>query len=93
MPWGSWLILFGDELIVDFNSLQCFPGKHAGRRPTQLLEEDSQAKAKTGSQRQWNRQMPPILWTGLAQPEDIPNTQSTAMVHMRSEREPSEAIL
>lgn len=92
MPWGCWLFLFGDELIVDFNSLRCFPGKHAGRRPTLLLEEDSQARAKTGSQRQWNRQMLPILWIGLAQPEGIPNSQSTAMVLMRLEREPLETI-
>lgn len=66
MPQGCWLFLFGDERIVDFNSLRCFPGKQAGKRPTQLLEEDSQARARIGSQRQWNRQMLPILWTGLA---------------------------
>lgn len=33
-PEGCRLIPFGDELIVDFNSLRCFPGKHAGWRPT-----------------------------------------------------------
>lgn len=33
-PEGCQFIPFGDELIVDFNSLRCFPGKHSGGRPT-----------------------------------------------------------
>ena len=47
-PEGCRLIPFGDELIVDFNSLRCFPGKHAGWRPTPAPRRRQQGQCQDG---------------------------------------------
>lgn len=73
-PEGCRLIPFGDELIVDFNSLRCFPGKHAGERPTPAPRRRQQGQCQ--DRVPGALELPKclqFLWTGLDRPEDIPS--------------------
>lgn len=91
-PEGCRLIPFGDELIVDFNSLRCFPGKHAGGRPTPAPRRRQQGRCQD-----WvpgALELPKCLpfygqaWLDL-KTFQVLNQQP--MVHIGLQREPSEA--